>query len=66
MMQILPTVFPIFLFIIGLIIMITCLRRISIQNYFKHFNKNIWIFIIFFGSIIGQLMYLAMEGDESN
>lgn len=61
MMEILPSVFPILFVFLDMIIMIACLRKISNQTYFRNYNKIIWMFIVVFGSILGQLMYFIME-----
>ena len=65
-MQILTYFLPIIVFLLDIIVMIICLRKISSQIYFNYFNRNIWIFIVIFGSFIGQIMYFAMEQNENN
>lgn len=64
MVEILPSVFPILFVFLDMIVMIVCLRRISNQTYFRYYNKIIWMFIVVFGSILGQLMYFIMEGNR--
>lgn len=44
-----------------IMIMVTCLKRISNQTYFKYFNRNIWTFIVIVGAFFGQIAYLMME-----
>ncbi len=65
-MQIISSVFPFIALIVDIVIMITCLRKISTQIYFNYFNRTIWMFIVVFGSIFGQLMYFLMERNENN
>lgn len=65
-MEILSSVFPIIALLVDIIIMIACLKRISAQVYFNYFNRIIWMFIVVFGSIFGQLMYFLLEGNKNN
>ncbi|MED1205826.1 hypothetical protein [Heyndrickxia acidicola] len=60
-MGILSSIFPIIALFVDLVIMIGCLKRISAQIYFNFLNRTIWVFIVVFGSIFGQLMYFLLE-----
>jgi hypothetical protein len=65
-MQILSSLFPFIVFLVDLIIMVACLRKISTQIYFNYFNRMVWMFIVVFGSFLGQLMYFLMESNENS
>jgi hypothetical protein len=60
-MQLLASLFPLIIVLLDLIIMAMCLRHISNRTNFNHLNKNAWIFIVIFGSFIGQIAYLFLE-----
>ncbi|CRK83094.1 PLDc N-terminal domain-containing protein [Neobacillus massiliamazoniensis] len=64
MMEILPSVLPILFIFLDMIVMIACLRKITNQTYFRYYNKIIWMFIVVFGSILGQLMYFILEDNR--
>lgn len=65
-MQLLSSFFPFIAIMADIVIMITCLKKISTQIYFNYFNKNTWMFIVVFGSFFGQLLYFIMEWNEKN
>lgn len=65
-MQVLSSAFPIIALLVDIIIMIACLKKISVQIDFTYFNRTIWMFIVVFGSFFGQLLYFILEGNGNN
>lgn len=63
-MEILPISLLVIPLIVHIILMIVCLKEISTPINFNYFNRTIWIFIVVFGSVLGQLTYLFLEGNE--
>jgi hypothetical protein len=64
MLEILSSIFPILFVSLDIIVMVFCFKKISAQSYFRNYNKTIWMFIVVFGSVLGQLMYFIMENDR--
>lgn len=52
---------PLVIILIDMPIMFICLKKIGNQRYFRLYNKNIWMFIVVFGSFLGQLLYIVVE-----
>ncbi|SDN01955.1 PLDc N-terminal domain-containing protein [Acetanaerobacterium elongatum] len=50
--------------IIQIAIMVYCLINLSKKSRTKYLNKTLWIIIIFFGSLLGQGIYLALESNN--
>lgn len=38
-----------------------CIERINSQRSFNRLDKNFWIILVIFGSILGQCLYLFSE-----
>ncbi len=43
--------------------MLHCLRVISQKQYFRFFNREIWIAIVVFGTVFGQALFVLTERD---
>ncbi|WP_042351329.1 hypothetical protein [Bacillus massiliigorillae] len=50
-----------FVLLLELRIMMICIDRINAQTYFTRFDRNTWMIIVIFGSIVGQCLYVLSE-----
>ncbi len=46
-------------------IMYVLINDINERSYFHYGNRNIWIIIVVFGNVFGQILYLLLEKNAS-
>ena len=52
------------LVLIQFALMIWAIMKIVGRKSTKHLNKNVWLLIVIFVSIIGPIAYFVLEGEE--